>query len=76
MAYVYIDDPRKWRVSKSGFSIKTGWGDEKKIIAKYPGDPYKVDGPLFSEWLDNAEKICQMHNSTIDAAIRQIGGGE
>lgn len=26
MSY-FIDDPRKWRLSKSGFSIKTGWAD-------------------------------------------------
>ena len=31
---MFIDDPRKWRLSKSGFSIKTGWADEKKCIAK------------------------------------------
>ena len=27
-----IDDPRKYRNSMSGYSIKTGWGDEKRIV--------------------------------------------
>lgn len=61
----FIDDPRKWRLSKSGFSIKTGWSDEKKIIAKYPGVVSPLDGKQFQEWMDNAERICELHNSTL-----------
>ena len=60
-----IDDPRKYRVSMSGFSIKTGWGDEKKIIAKYPGALAPLDAKQFQEWLENAEKICAEHNATL-----------
>lgn len=25
----FIDDPRKWRVSKSGFTIRTGWAEHR-----------------------------------------------
>lgn len=35
---MFIDDQRKWRISKSGYSIRTGWADEKKFIAKCPVD--------------------------------------
>jgi hypothetical protein len=61
-----IDDERKWRVSKSGFSIKTGWSNEKKIIAKYPGAMSPLDPVEFGEWLDNAEKICELYNADLD----------
>lgn len=61
----FIDDPRKWRISKSGFSIKTGWADEKKIIAKYPGAVAPLDGNQFQEWMGNAERICDLHNATL-----------
>lgn len=61
----FIDDPRKWRLSKSGFSIKTGWADEKKIIAKYPGVLSPLDNQQFQEWMDNAEHICELHNATL-----------
>lgn len=61
----FIDDPRKWRISKSGFSIKTGWADETKIIAKYPGVTSPLDCKQFQEWMDNAEDICEMHNAAL-----------
>lgn len=57
-----ISDPRKWRISKSGFSIKTGWADEKKYIAKYPGQVQPLDTEAFKEWMINAQHICDMHN--------------
>lgn len=60
-----IDDPRKWRVSRSGFSIKTGWANEKRIIAKYPGAVAPLDQRQFQEWLDNAERICALYNATL-----------
>jgi hypothetical protein len=60
-----IDDSRKWRVSMSGFSIKTGWGDAKKIIAEYPGKAQPLDAKKYEEWLENAEHICQLHNLTL-----------
>ena len=67
MSY-FIDDPRKWRLSKSGFSIKTGWADEKKMIAAYPGPVHPIDGKRFQEWMDNAEKICDLYNATLTPA--------
>jgi hypothetical protein len=65
-----IDDPRKWRVSMSGFSIKTGWGDEKKIIAAYPGKSQPLDDEKYQEWLANAEHICQSHNATLTPNVK------
>jgi hypothetical protein len=68
-----IDDPSKWRVSMSGFSIKTGWGDEKKIIAVYPGKAQPLDAEKYEEWLDNAEHICQLHNATLTPNVELTG---
>lgn len=58
------DDPKRWRISKSGFEIKAGWGDDKKVIAKYPGCAQPLDAKTFQEWLDNAARICDLHNAT------------
>ena len=60
-----IDDPRKYRVSMSGFSIKTGWGDEKRIVAKYPGTPRPLDAKAYQQWLEDAEAICERHNAAL-----------
>jgi hypothetical protein len=60
-----ILNPNEWRISKSGFSIRTGWADEKKIIAKYPGALSPIDNAEFQTWLDNAQTICDAHNSAL-----------
>jgi hypothetical protein len=61
----FIDDPRKWRVSMSGYTIRTGWADEKKFIARYPGATDPLDHQQFGEWMENAEKICELYNATL-----------
>lgn len=61
----FINDEREWRISKSGFSIRTGWGDEKKFIAKYAGALSPLDHIEFQTWLDNAQAICDAHNATL-----------
>lgn len=70
----FIDDPRKWRLSKSGFSIKTGWADEKKMIAKYPGALAPLDAKQFREWMANVERICELHNATLTPNVELRGG--
>ena len=60
-----IDDPRKWRVSMSGYSIKGGWGNEKKIIAKYPGAVAPHDAVEYDTWIANAQHICELHNAAL-----------
>jgi len=59
----FIDDPRKWRLSMDGYTIKTGWAGEKKLIARFPqlpGQPLDVEA--FKEWVENACKICDLYN--------------
>lgn len=60
-----IDDPRKYRISMSGYSIKTGWGDEKRIVAKYPGKSNPLDEKAFQQWLNDAERICELYNASL-----------
>ena len=62
MTRVEISNCDHWRVSMSGFSIKTGCGDEKRIIAKYPYKASPVDTEKYQQWLNDAEKICEDHN--------------
>lgn len=69
----FIEDGRKWRLSKSGTSIKTGWNDEKKFIAKYPGSLSPIDGYKFQEWMDNAEMICDLYNATLTPNVELTG---
>lgn len=64
MSYEHVDD-RLWRVSRSGYSIKTGSGDSLRIVAKYPGASIPLDTGAFSRWMDDAERICSLHNATV-----------
>lgn len=61
----FIDDPRKWRVSKSGFSIRTGWSTDKQIITQYSGPRSPMDNEAFRKWYEAAERICDLYNSTL-----------
>lgn len=70
MCINYIDDPRKWRLSMSGFSIKTGWGNEKIMVAKYPYPLSPLDGDLFNKWMNDAQHICDLHNATLTEATK------
>jgi hypothetical protein len=60
-----IDDPRKYRISMSGFSIKTGWGDEKRIVAAYPGKTNSLDQAAYQQWIEDAERICELYNASL-----------
>jgi len=60
-----IDDPRKYRISMSGYSIKTGWGDEKRIVASYPGKTNPLDQDAYQQWIIDAERICELHNASL-----------
>jgi hypothetical protein len=55
----------------SGFSIKAGWGDEKIMIAKYPGTTSPLDGNLFNKWMDDAQHICDLHNATLEPLAKE-----
>lgn len=61
-----ITDRNEWRVSKSGFSIRTGWSDEKRIIAMSPCNPKDFDSAEYQQWLDNAQHICDLHNASLN----------
>lgn len=54
----------EWRVSRSGFSIRTGWGDEKNIIAQAPNGTVG-NAEKYTVWLENAELICKLHNDAL-----------
>lgn len=65
MSYI-IDDERAWRVSKSGYSIKTGWATGARMVAAYAGRETPLDPEKFQLWLDDAERICELHNATLE----------
>jgi len=64
MGYEIISD-KHWRVSRSGFSIVTGWSDERVVISSYPGTAIPLNGDEFQKWLTAAEKICEAHNAAL-----------
>jgi hypothetical protein len=50
------------RISKSGYSVKVGWNNEKRIIAKCP---YEIgDMAQFRQWMIDAERLCDGWNRT------------
>ncbi len=67
-----INNENEWRISRSGFSIKTGWSDSKKIIAKYPGVATRLDKDAFQEWLVNAAEICAQHNAALEPVQQRL----
>lgn len=69
MGYI-IDDPRKFRISKSGYSIKTGWGDETRIVASYH-NPFEtpMDAKRFNQWLDDAQTMCDAYNALLASGM-------
>ena len=65
-------DERKWRISRSGYTIVTGLGDEKKVIAAYPYKSSPLDDEKFKEWIKNAELICDLRNRNYKDCINSI----
>lgn len=67
----YISDENEWRLSRSGYSIKTGWSDSKRIVAKYPGMTTPLDKDRYQQWLKDAEHICELHNAALLTGDRE-----
>jgi hypothetical protein len=57
--------PGELRLSMSGYSIRAGWGDEKKILATAPRAALTADanGANLNEWINNAEFWCALVNA-------------
>lgn len=68
MSY-HIPSDKHWRVSKSGYSIKTGWTDDSRIVAAFHA-PVPFDSVRFERWLEDAQHACDLHNASIDGAAR------
>ena len=66
----FIENPDHWRVSKSGYSIKTGWATDTRIVASYH-NPHEspLDAKRFQQWLEDADRICELHNAMLATAI-------
>jgi len=72
-ARAVVESEEAWRVSKSGFSIKRGWGDDCRIVTKYAGDTVNLDGAQFSKWLDDAQAICDAYNTALTRPTQEAG---
>lgn len=62
---MFIDDPGKWRMSKSGFSIVTGWSTERRMVAGYPYVVNPLDTDKYQLWLKEAELIVELYNKEL-----------
>lgn len=60
-------DKRKIRLSKSGYSIKSGWSEEKRIIAICPHSYEDIckQPELFKQWMEDAEKLIDAYNNSL-----------
>jgi hypothetical protein len=50
----------------TGFSIKAGWGNDRKIIEHYPGSMDPFDYQHYSAWLEDAYRRCDEHNAALE----------
>lgn len=59
-----MDGPNWLRLSKSGYSLRVGWGDEKRIVATCPGtsQTQHADPEIFQQWMLDAERLCNGWN--------------
>jgi hypothetical protein len=57
---VALDSEDYLRISKSGYSVKVGWNNEKRIIAKCPYEVGDMKG--FGQWMLDAERLCDGWN--------------
>lgn len=69
MSY-HIQSDKHWRVSKSGYSIKTGFAGNSRIVASYHAPHTPLNGPRFEQWLEDAQHACDLHNASIDGTTR------
>lgn len=74
----FIESDKHWRISKSGYSIKAGWADNSRIICSYPFAhlPGKLDLDKFRVWLSDAERICDLHNKSIENDVTMTDEGD
>lgn len=69
MSRIEIDDPRKWRISRSGYSIVTGWGDERRTISTWQDwREMPFNAARYQNWLDSAQRICDRHNAELESS--------
>lgn len=68
MSY-HIQGDSHWRISKSGYSIKTGFANNSRIVASFHA-PVPLDSARFEKWLEDAQHACDLHNASVDAAIK------
>ena len=56
------------RISKSGYSVKVGWGDDKRIVAASPKPLHELPSAQQRQWLDDAARLCDGWNRTTPQA--------
>lgn len=66
-----MTDENEWRVSSTGYSIKTGWGDNKRIVCSIPGGAAKFDA-TFGLWMRDAELICALYNDHLRKGVGSV----
>ena len=68
-AAIPLDAEDLLRISKSGCSVKVGWSDEKRIVAKCPCEIGDAEG--FKQWMIDAERLCDGWNRRAAAPQQQ-----
>lgn len=57
-----IDGPDYLRLSKSGYTLRVGWGDEKRIVAASPRQLHEMSAEAQRQWLEDADRLCDGWN--------------
>jgi hypothetical protein len=50
------------RLSKSGYTLRVGWGDSMRFVAASPKPLHELSSEQQKQWLDDAERLCDGWN--------------
>lgn len=50
------------RLSKSGYTLRVGWGDNMRFVAASPKPLHELSSEQQKQWLDDASRLCDGWN--------------
>jgi hypothetical protein len=50
------------RLSKSGYTLRVGWGDSMRFVAASPKPLHELSSEQQKQWLDDAQRLCDGWN--------------
>lgn len=67
-ATITSDSDEFLRLSKSGYTLRVGWGDKMRIVAASPKPLHELPSDQQKQWIEDAFKLCDAWNAMPIAA--------